>query len=653
MKKPARLFEPIKIGTMEIKNRIVMTPFPIKSTEDTAKTGVITERYIDFLEERARGGVGLIILPDTCIDRNLRFQSHPCIGGDEFNTGLSALTEAVHVWGAKIAPDLWLRGYYPGDDWHPAFPYGSDWQPLSTSPLSYTSWPSVDMKTSQIEGVEDLFAEAALRAKITGFDAIHLAGHFGFLIAQFLSPAFNRRTDKYGGKLENRVRFAVEIVQKIKDKIGASLPIIFRLSADEHVAGGVGIEEAKVISQRLEAAGVDALNITAGLCPPDRLTGRRYIIIPPMGSPPGVFVDLAAQIKEAVNIPVIGAGRVTEPWFAEKILEDGKADMVGMARQLAADPEWPLKAAEGRFTSIAPCTGCNTCLQRLAENKVSRCSVNAALGREREFRIVPALKPGRVMVVGGGPAGLEVARVAALRGHTVSLYEKTGALGGQLNLSEKSPHKDEIRKFREYLVHQAVEAGVDIKLNLEVTPATVKDIVPDVVVVATGALPLAPEIPGISGPNVVTAWEVLAGKTVGTEVVIAGGGMTSCETAEYLINQGKKVTIVEMLPEIAADVEPYTIRPTLLARLAGYDLNIHTDSLVVAINRQGLLINHAGEEKLVAADSVVIAMGSVPDSTLASQLRGNGYQLYTIGDCVKPGRIEDAINQAAYLGRQI
>jgi len=653
MGKPGKLFEPIKIGTMTLKNRIVMTPFPIKSVEDTSKTGVITERYIDFLEERARGGVGLIILPDTCIDRNLRFQSHPCIGGDEFNTGLSALTEAVHMWGAKIAPDLWHRGYYPGDDWHPAFPHGSDWRPLSTSPMSYKGWPSVDMDTAQIQEVQELFVNGALRAKLTGFDAIHLAGHFGFLIGQFLSPAFNKRTDKYGGSLENRLRFAVEIVRKIKGKIGASLPIIFRLSADEHIAGGLGITEAKIISQKLAEAGVDTLNITAGLCPPDRLTGKRYIIIPPMGTPPGPFAELAAQIKQVVGIPVICGGRITEPLFAENLLDDGKADMVGMARQLAADPEWPLKAAEDRLADIVPCTGCNVCLQRLAENKVSRCSVNAALGRERDFRIVPAVKPFKVVVVGGGPAGLETARVAALRGHTVSLYEKTGALGGQLNLSEKSPYKGEIGKFREYLAYQAVKAGVDINFGNEVTPETVKDIAPDVVIVATGALPSIPEIPGIDGPNVITAWEVLAGRDVGDTVAIAGGGMTGCETAEFLVHQGKKVAIVEMLPEIASDVEQYTIRPTMLERFAGYELNIYTDSLVVAVNRQGLLITRSGEEKLVAADSVVIAMGSVPNDTLISQLSGNGYQLYTIGDCVRPGRIEDAINQASYIGRQI
>jgi len=650
MMKLTRLFEPIKVGTLEIKNRIVMPGFAFSSAEDTSKLGVIHERYIDFFEERAKGGVGLIILPDTVVDSNLRFRSHPCIGGDEFNPGLASLTEVVHMWGARIAPDLWYSDgiYQRRADWHPPLPHGSDWRPLSTSFFFFKGKPTIELSTREIQEVEELFADAALRARTSGFDAIHLAGHFGFIINQFLSPAFNKRTDIYGGSLENRMRLALEILGRIKDKIGNDLPIIFRLSADELIEGGLTIEDTKIIAKRLEEVGVDMMNIIAGLCAP----GEFHKNITPMGSPQGTFVDLAAQIKKAVSIPVIVAGRITEPWFAEKILEDGKADMVGMARQLAADPEWPVKAAEGRFSDIVPCIGCNVCLERLG-NTVSRCSVNAALGRERDFRVIPTAQHQRVLVVGGGPAGMEAARVATLRGHSVSLYEKQDTLGGQLILSSKPPYKDDITKFNEYLKNQIEKLGVEVRLGVEVTPDIVAEAEPDVVIVATGALPSLPDIPGIDGRNVVTAWDVLVGREVGENVVVVGGGMVGCETAEYLILQGKKVSIVEILSEIASDVERMTTRIVLLERFSGYNLNIMTDSKAEAIDEEGLVVINLGEKRLVAADNVILAMGSIPNDTLARKLRNSIARLYTTGDCAKPGRIVDAINQASYIARQI
>jgi len=648
MEKLTKLFEPIKVGAIELKNRIVMTGFAMTSAEDTTKAGVVHQKYIDYFEERAKGGVGLIILPDTCVDRDLRFQAHPCIGGDEFNPGLSSLTEAVHMWGAKIAPDLWHNGYRFDTDWQTHGPYGKDWRPLSSSPLSFQGRVSREMNTEEIKAVEELFADAAARAKATGFDAIQLAGHFGFLIAQFLSPRFNKRTDIYGGNLENRMRFALEIIAGIKDKIGNALPIIFRLSADDLIEEGITIEDSKTIAKKLEDAGVDCLNIIAGLDLPDKL----HLHIFPMGSPQGPFVDLGARIKEVVGIPVITAGRITEPLFAERILQDGRTDMVGMARQLVSDPEWPVKAAEGRFSDIAPCIGCNVCLQNLFARTISRCSVNAALGREREYRIVRAVKPLKVLVVGSGPAGMEAARIAALRGHMVSLYEKEGTLGGQLILSSQPPYKDEVRKFGEYLIHQVEEVGMEIKLGIEVTPETVEDVAPDVVIVATGVLPLVPEIPGIDGRNVVTAWDVLAGKEVGKEVVVAGGGMVGCETAEYLIHRGKKVSIVEMLPEIALDVE-MTNRSALLERFSRYEFNIMVNSKAEEVTEKGLVITQMGEKKVVEADNVILAMGAVPNDTLTKKLRNRIHHLYPIGDCVKPSRIVDAINQASYIGRQI
>ncbi|MFC1965037.1 FAD-dependent oxidoreductase [Chloroflexota bacterium] len=687
MVRVTRLFEPIKIGTLQLDNRIVMSGFPLISTEDTSQSGVIHEKYVDFFEERAKGGAGLIILPDTCVDRNVRFQSHPCIGGIEFNPGLSSLTEAVHMWGTKIAPDLMLDGTMwelRDKDWHPMFPFSSDWRPYNTSPLSY-DWrvaKQVDMPLDLIPEVEELFADAALRARVTGFDAIQLAGQFGMLISQFLSPYFNKRTDAYGGSLENRMRFAIEIIEKIRNRIGETLPIIFRLSADEFVEGGLRIGESKIIAKCLEDAGVNMLNICVGILRPSRHDRDLHIavpqatsfptqalstdlsnqvepvkgidvIIPPMGSTQGTYVDLAAQIKRVVNIPVMYAGRITEPLFAEQLLEEGKIDLVGMARQLVADPYWPTKVSQSRYSDIVPCLGCGECFQRILIQKVSRCSVNAAVGREKEFKIVSSSKPLKIMVVGGGPAGMEMARVAALRNHTVSIYEKEDRLGGQLILAAKPPYKNEIRQLMEYLVLQVQRLGTEINLGSEVTIETIRYFAPDVVIIATGARPLVPEIAGVGNANVITAWEVLAGREVGKKVVIAGGGMVGCETAEFLVDRRAEVSIVEMLPEIASDVERHTNRPVLLERLSKYDINILTNSLAEAVTDRGLLINQSGQKKVVEADTIVLAMGVISNNALAIEARNRFPRVHMIGDCVRPGRISNAINQASYLARQI
>jgi len=383
------------------------------------------------------------------------------------------------------------------------------------------------------------------------------------------------------------------------------------------------------------------------------MKGKYHLVLPPMGFPQGVIVDLGARIKEVVDVPVMIVGRITDPLFAEKILEEGKADLVGMARQLVSDPEWPVKAAEGRFSSIVPCIGCNECVTRLLERRVSRCSVNAALGREREFNITPAPRPVNVMVIGGGPAGMEAARVAALRGHKVSLYDKGEKLGGQLIIASMPPYKDDLKQFQEYLAHQMKELGVVVKLGTEVTPATVKKLAPDVVIVATGALPLVPNLPGIKGTNVVTSWEVLSGREVGEKVVIAGGGMIGCEVAEYLVNRKKNVTIVEMLPEIAIDVEASN-RSALMERFSGYELNIMTNSVVEGVNDKELVIRKDGKKMTVAADTVVIALGAVASNELANKLRKAAVKnLFVVGDCYQPGRIVDAVNQASYIVRQI
>jgi 2,4-dienoyl-CoA reductase-like NADH-dependent reductase (Old Yellow Enzyme family)/thioredoxin reductase len=650
MDKLTRLFEPINIGSLKLKNRVVMCGFGLSTPEDTSKVGVLHERYVDFFAERARGETGLIILPDTVIDRNLRFRSHPCIGGDEFMPGLHALTEAVHMWGGRIAPDLWYSDnmYRDYPEWNPPYPYGNDWRPLSTSPGRFINKPVISMSPREIREVQDLFADASARAVAAGFDAIQLAGHFGFIFNQYLSPYFNKRTDQYGGSLENRLRFTLETLDIIKQRIGDALPIIFRLSADELTPGGLRIGDTQIIARRLEQAGVAALNVTAGLC----WMGHLYKIMPPTGTPKGVFVELAARIREAVSIPVIVATRITDPLHAENILAEGKADLIGMARQLVADPEWTVKAAAGRYTDIVPCIGCNACVQRLGTG-LSRCSVNAALGREREFAIRPAARPKKVLVAGGGPAGLEAARVAALRGHQVTLLEKGPVLGGQLALAATPPFKDEIGSLTDYLAGQIKALGVRVRLDTEATAEIVAAEAADVVIVATGARPAVPSLPGVHQKNVLTAWDVLAGAAVGHRVAVVGGGMVGCETAEYLVRKGHDVTIIEMLSDIALDAERSTVRPTLMERFADYPFTILIGSRVTAIQPGGVMVKGPEGERLVSADHVVLALGVTSCDELAGDLRGSTARVFTVGDSFKPGKIIDAVNHASFIARQI
>jgi len=371
-----------------------------------------------------------------------------------------------------------------------------------------------------------------------------------------------------------------------------------------------------------------------------------------MGQPQGPFVELGAQIKKVVDIPVIIAGRITDPAFAEMVIEEGKADLVGMARQLHADPEWANKVSEGRFQEIVPCIGCNVCLQSLLQRRVSRCSVNVAVGREHDMNILPAVSQLRVTIIGGGPAGMETAHIAALRGHRVSLYEKNSALGGQLRLASRLPHKDELGWYLAYLIGQVERYDIDLHLGVEATPNLVEESDPDILILATGANPFIPGIDGIDRPNVMTAWDVLDGKETGDDIIIAGGGLVGCEVAGYLIERGKKVTLVEVLPEIALDVE-ITNRLALLERFESYPMDILVNSRAAAIAEHGLIIEQDGKRQQISGDSIVLAMGSVPDDSLKLKLRKLKKPIFTIGDCVQPGRIVDAINQASYIARKI
>ena len=641
-----KLFTPINIGTMEVKDRIVM---PAMTTVFANENGAVTERLINYYAERARGGVGLIVTDATCIDYPVGKIAHATqlrIDYDRFIPRLNDLVKSVHHYGAKIA----LQLHHAGRQTRLEYTEGK--QPVSASEV-YDPVFNIQPRSLRISEVEDLiekFGEGARRAKTAGFNAVEIHAAHGYLIQQFLSAYTNRRTDKYGGGLDRRMTFALEILRRVREKVGYDFSIIFRLSAEEHVEGGLTINDTKVIAQKLEKAGVDALHISSGMdeTPPE------HGAVPPMAVPRGCFVHYAATIKKLVDVPIITVGRINDPLLAENILQEGKADLVAMGRALIADPELPRKASEERLDDIRKCIACNRCTMRIGTGLPLGCAINAAVGEEKE-RLTSAIKIKQILIVGGGPAGMEAARISALRGHETILYDENKELGGQLRLAIKPPYKEELRNIVDYLSNQLKNLDIEVIVGKSVTASMVQQIKPNAVILATGARPLIPDIPGINNKNVATAWDVLEGRVeVGEEIVVAGGGMVGCETAEFLAERGKKITIVEMLNDIATDVEPIT-RKLLLRRLSDRNMKILTNSVIYEITEEGISIidKKSNRRKSIKTENVILSLGARPNDKLVKELKGKVRELYAIGDCVRPSRIWDGIYEGFQIARRI
>lgn len=646
-----RLFEPIQIGSMKLKNRIVMPPM---CTNFASETGAVTERIVEYYAERAKGGAGFIIVEATCIDspQGKISSCQLCVDNDKFIPGLSDLTEAVHAYGAKIA----LQLHHAGRQTLIELTNGKT--PVSASDVPYVDSYGIPpgsilaqprpLTLEEINILEEKFGAAAGRAKLAGFDAVEIHGAHGYLIAQFLSPFTNKRTDAYGGDFNGRMRFALEVIQRVREKVSGDFPISFRFSADEYIEGGINLELAEKIAERLEGAGVDILNVSGSIGETDHLCEA------PMAVSPGYMVHLAEAIKKTVNIPVITVGRINNPTFAEKILKDGKADLVAMGRALIADPELPRKTFENKLEDVRRCIACNQgCIYRLMLGLRVKCTVNAEVGKERDFKLTLA-KPKKILIAGGGPAGMEAARVSALRGHKVVVFEKADRLGGQLNLAVKPPYKGELENILQYLKGQLRRLNVKIELGSEVTLEIVEEINPDVVIIATGATPISTGIQGSDEVNVITAWDVLEeNKEVGGKVVIAGGKQIGCETAEFLAERGKDVTIVVGFREPAADMEPYN-RYLLLRRLSKNGVNFIYNSRVKEIKADTVIVlDNNFNMKTLKVNTVILALGVLPNNKLLTALQGRVKELYAVGDCVKPAKILEAINDASRIARII
>ena len=631
-----RLFSPGKIGRLVLQNRIVMAPMvTCLATED----GRVSEAMLDYYLERARGGVGLVVLEAT----------YPCSKGhpgrllltdDSFIPGLRNLASAIRECGPRVILQLNpSRGRY------------DDVDPVSASGVPWPSGrPARSLAKEEIVQLVRDFGEGARRTMEAGFDGVQVHGAQGYLVYDFLSPLANKRGDGYGGDFEGRVRFPLELVRAAREKTAPDYPIIFRYPGDDFLPGGWGVEEAKLFAQRLEAEGVAAVDITAGI----HLTPLR--VVPPMCLPPACNAELAHEIKKAVSIPTIAVGRIHDPVIAEEVLARGQADFVDMGRALLADPELPNKAYRGELGEIRKCIGCNqACHRVLTKRAAVACSVNAAVAREHDFPLKPAARPKRVMVVGGGPSGMEAARVAALRGHRVILHESQNRLGGNLIPASSASFKRDIRYLVDYFSVQLVRLGVRVELGSRVTPEVVNGSDAEVVVVATGAAFYVPPLEGIDKPVVRMAGEVLSGNVAtGPAVIVVGGGMMACETAALLAQQGKRVKLVtpRRLDGLARDMSS-RIRAWLFAELwpkLGIEL---VSGRPQAITDDGLLVDKADGRELVPADSVIFAASLKARRQLLHALEDNRRQVLSIGDCVRPADIEHAVSDGFMAGHRI
>ena len=635
------LFSSFSLKGCELKNRIVMpglASFLIESD------GSIPQKAIEHYRLRAAGGPAMVVMEACAVAPEGIVSPHQArIYDDRFVEGLSKIAQSMKAEGTVPAVQL----HHGGRQTSAKVIKGI---PVAPSPLPC---PSIrgevkPLTVNEIQALVKKFGDAADRALEAGFELIEIHGAHGYLINQFLSRFSNIRQDLYGGDIPGRSRFAQEIVREVRNRVGDEFPISFKISAMEFVKDGLDVAESIEILKILVKEGVDIIQVSAGN------DATPEWICQPMFMEKGCLTDFAWAIKKEVDVPIMAVGRINEPLLAEDIIKTGKADLVCMGRGLLADPAMPNKAREGRMDDIRTCIACNTCMESIFKKGRVECLVNPTLGREEEMAFHPAEVPRKVVVVGAGPGGLNVAWVAARRGHHVHLFEKQSQLGGQLILGSTTHYKKGLRELIRFQTKQVERFGVTCHLNQEVTPDTLKEFSPDVVILATGSAPVYPQINGTDNALVISINEALNGQSGAKgKTVVVGGGPTGCEIAFHLSEKGYQVTIVEMLSKLGSQLESMT-KKILLRKLMENNVTFRTNSKVIRIEEKGVVIaEKEGGQTTIPADQVVFSIGNRPEDTLFNQIKSMGYEIHRIGDCLEPRSAKAAIYEGAVVGRAI
>ena len=641
-----RLFEPVRLGDLILKNRLVMTAI---STCFAGPRGEVTDRLIEYYATRAAGGVGLITVEEAYIHPQLPHVKNALgIYSDHLIPGLEILTRQIHEEDAMASLQI---GLYFRQQLNGFLRYAASAQAPDCGPACK------ELTREEIHYLKGLFVDATERARVAGFDGVEIHACHGCLLSEFLSPYWNHRTDDYGGSRTNRLRFPLEILAGIRGRLGPDYPVTYRISGSEFTPEGFTPEDAVAFSKALEDEGVTAINVSGGL-------GHiNYISIPPSDIPRGVLLPLGKEIKEAVKVPMIVGNSMT-PRLAQEAIESGQADLIGLGRPLIADPQWPYKVRQGRLGEIRSCIRCNQgCFSALRDpgQRGITCMYNPLAGREFEHPVTEAESKRRVVVIGGGPAGCEAARISGLRGHEVTLIEKTDRLGGQFNLAAVPPKKGDFGMLVDFYRAELRRLGVDVRLETEATPDLLTSLGADVYVQATGSTPIRPPIPGADLAHVATVQDVLSGKIHVEEgpVVVIGGGASGLETADFLSDKNIKVMVIEMLDRPGHDIlEGIGVREALLSRLTSKDVTILTGHRALSIVKDAVIISDrpligGGKEGRIPAKNVVLALGMRPEDSLRESRSMDDGVWYRIGDCQGIGNAFDAIHQAFELAIKI
>ncbi|MEW5911832.1 MAG: FAD-dependent oxidoreductase [Thermodesulfobacteriota bacterium] len=636
------LFSPFQLKGLVMPNRILMAAMGNNLSD---AQGLLTRRSLEYYLARARGGVGMIITEAVPVSLTARHRaSGLCLFLPEHEEGMGRLAEAVHREGGKICIQLNHAGRL-------ADPAVCGGQAVCASALPARPGAAMPraMSLPEIQQTIADFGRAAQRAVELGFDAIEIHGAHGYLLHQFFSPRANQRQDHFGRDLEGRMHLPLEVAREVLAQVNGRLPVIYRLSAEEYAHGGYGLADSLELGRRLRQSGVELLHVSAGTG--DSAASSTYVI-QPRALPEACLIPFAEAFRRELGPPVIGVGRIARPELAERLLAEGKIDLVAMGRALLADPEWPRKVQGLAQGPLRQCIGCNRCIEAVTSQKPITCTVNPLAAREAEAALGPAAPRRRVAVVGGGPAGLEAACTAAELGHRVVLLEREDRLGGQLQEASVPPHKDGLADIVAYYQARLAKDGVELFLGQAVEPQTLAGLGVEVVFLATGAQPLRLQFPGSDQANVVGAREALLGRcSLGQRVLVVGGGLVGCETAELLAGQGRQVQVVEMLPELAGEVEVRT-RGLLLDRLYQAGVTTFTETTIISLQADEATVKVRGQERRLKADTVVLAVGARAERGLWESLSAGERPCHLIGDCLEPRNILHAVHEGCWVVRR-